>query len=117
MPEQRPGSLHVKSSRSGDAVVVQPTGDVDLTGSPILRAELRKAAAEPGKKLVVDLAAVPYMDSSGVATLVEALQLARKSGKALVVSGLSARVQSIFAIAKLEMVFKIVATVEDALKV
>ena len=108
--------LQVKASRQDAAIIVQPTGDVDLTGSPMLRAELRKAAGEQGSKLVIDLTGVPYMDSSGVATLVEALQQARKSGKSLVVCGLSARVRSIFAIARLESVFTIVPTLADALK-
>ncbi len=67
-------------------------------------------------RVVVDLSGVPYMDSSGVATLVEAMQVARKTRTVLILCNLTDRVRSIFEIAKLEMVFRIVATREDAMK-
>ncbi len=85
-----------------------PEGDVDLHRSPALRDQLRKAAQKKPKRLVVDLSGVPYMDSSGVATLVEAMQITRKQSTALVLCGLQDRVRSIFEIARLDMVFKIV---------
>lgn len=100
----------------GGGTIVAPVGDIDLTGSPSLRAELKRLGDARPARLVIDLAAVPYMDSSGIATLVEALQLARKSKTRLVLCGLQDKVRSIFEIAKLEMVFTIVPTVEDAMR-
>ena len=110
------GPLEVRVSKAGEAVVVTPVGDVDLTASPTLRAELRKVHEGRPVRVVVDLSGVPYMDSSGVATLVEAMQVARKNRTTLILCGLTDRVRSIFEIAKLEMVFKIVATLDDATK-
>ena len=60
-------------------------------------------------KLVLDLSGVPYMDSSGVATLVEALQTQRKAGNKLVLCSLQPKVRGIFEIARLNMVFDIVS--------
>jgi anti-sigma B factor antagonist len=116
MPESNAGPLTIHSSAQGSAHVVAPAGEIDLGGSPMLRAELKKRIA-PGVKVVVDLAGVPYMDSSGLATLVEALQGVRRAGggASLVVCGLTPRVRSIFQIAKLEMVFTIVADRAEAL--
>jgi anti-sigma B factor antagonist len=57
--------------------------------------------AKPAQ-LVVDLAQVPYMDSSGVATFVEAMQIARRVGSKLVLCALQERVRSIFEIARLD---------------
>ena len=51
------------------------------------------------------------MDSSGVATLVEALQVQRRKGRKLVLCGLQAKVRSIFEISRLDRVFQIT---EDA---
>lgn len=110
------GPLEVRVSKAGEAVVVTPVGDVDLTASPTLRAELKKVHEGRPVRVVVDLSGVPYMDSSGVATLVEAMQVARKNRTTLILCGLTDRVRSIFEIAKLEMVFKIVATLDDATK-
>jgi anti-sigma B factor antagonist len=55
------------------------------------------------------------MDSSGVATLVEAMQVARKQGGRLVLCGLQEKVRSIFEIARLDMVFTIVGSRNEAL--
>lgn len=106
--------LTVKTETRDSAVVVSPTGDIDLSASPILRQELRKVQGNRPQRLVINLAAVPYMDSSGVATLVEAMQMARKNNTALVLCALQDRVRSIFEIARLDTVFKIVDTIETA---
>lgn len=110
------GDLQVTSRNEGDGVVVVPAGDIDLTGSPTLREELKRVSNTRPARVVVDLAAVPYMDSSGVATLVEALQIAKKNKGKLVLCNLQDRVRSIFEIARLETVFTIAPTLDAAMK-
>jgi anti-sigma B factor antagonist len=100
-----------------DAVVVQPAGDIDLSRSPGLRTTLRDAQARKPARLIVDLAAVDYMDSSGVATLVEALQIARRNSTKMILCGMKDRVRSIFEIARLDTVFTIAPSREAALTV
>ena len=82
-------------------------GDVDLSTSPILRAEIMSSVQKKRPSVAINLAAVAYMDSSGLATLVEALQITRRHGGALALFGLSDRVQRIFELARLHQVFKI----------
>lgn len=108
------GQLQIQTRTVGAATVIAPQGDVDLTGSPALRAELKKAAG--AGKVVIDLGKVSYMDSSGVATLVEAMQTARRNKSALVLCALTERVRSILHIARLDAFFTILPTVDDALK-
>jgi anti-sigma B factor antagonist len=92
-----------------DGIQVHPVGDIDLSRSPQLRLELLHLAKSNHKRLVIDLAQVPYMDSSGVATLIETLhQVQRKSGGRLILCSLQPKVLSIFEIARLNMVFTIV---------
>ena len=55
------------------------------------------------------------MDSSGVATFIEAMQVARKHQTSLVLCNLQDRVRSIFEIARLEMVFTIASDTEAAM--
>lgn len=111
------GQLQVTSRAEADGFIVCPAGDIDLTGSPTLREELKRVNNARPARIIVDLTGVPYMDSSGVATLVEALQMARKARSKLVLCCLQDRVRSIFEIAKLETVFTITPSLELALKV
>jgi anti-sigma B factor antagonist len=101
-------SIDVRTESIDDGFVVAPEGEVDLSNSRELQHQLRQMLGKSPNKLVVDLAGVPYMDSSGVATLVEAMQLARKNQTSLVLCGMKDKVRSIFEIARLDKVFTIV---------
>jgi len=107
--------LRVQVLELDQATVISPVGDVDLSRSPTLRAHLRDALDAAPHRLVVDLEGVEYMDSSGVATLVEAMQIARRSNTRLVLCGMNQRVRSVFEIARLDRVFLIVPTLDAAM--
>lgn len=107
--------MQITTEKRGDAVVVRPVGDVDLGRSPTLRRELQAVQESRPARMIVDLSQVAYMDSSGVATLVEALQMARRASTRLVVCCLNDRVRSIFEIARLDTVFSIVPDVDAAM--
>ncbi|MBL8764015.1 MAG: STAS domain-containing protein [Phycisphaerae bacterium] len=116
MADHGPTTLAVRSEGRGDGVIISPQGDVDMTGSPVLRQELKRVQGNRPARIVVDLGGVPYMDSSGVATLVEALQAAKRSQTKLLLCGMQDKVRSIFEIARLDAVFTIVATADAAMK-
>ena len=59
--------------------IVTLTGDIDLETSPQAR-QILLGTVEQSEKLLIDMAAVTYIDSSGIATLVEAFQRAKKNG-------------------------------------
>ncbi len=109
------GSFAVRSEQRGAATIVSPSGEIDLNASPLLRQELKRVHTSRPQRLVVNLDAVPYMDSSGVATLVEAMQMARKNSTRLVLCGMQDKVRSIFEIARLDTVFTIVADIDAAM--
>jgi len=98
-----------------DVVVVALEGDVDLQSSP----EARKILLEcVGRKrpVLVDLSAVNYIDSSGVASLVESLQTARKSGGSLALVAVSEGALRVLQLARLDKVFTICDTIEEGLE-
>lgn len=97
------------------AVLLRPHGDVDLSCARELQGALHQALRSKPGRLVVDLSDVPYMDSSGVATLVEAMQIARRGNTTVILCNLQDKVQSIFEIARLDRVFKIAASSDEAL--
>jgi anti-sigma B factor antagonist len=101
----------------GNAVVATLRGEIDLHNSPTVRAALLKFLDEnKPAKLVLNLAAVPYMDSSAIAVLVEALQRMRKTGGKIYLTNLQPRVKGLLEIARLDSIFIVVANEEDALK-
>jgi anti-sigma B factor antagonist len=108
-------TMEIQVDQQGDVVVVRPQGDIDIGRAPSFRVKLREAQRQRPSRLIVDLAAVPYMDSSGVATLVEAMQMARKSGTRLVLCALQTKVMSIFEIARLDTVFVIAPSMPEAM--
>jgi anti-sigma B factor antagonist len=109
------GEIEVKQEQHGETLVLTPMGEIDLSRAPALRTHLSQAIAGKPPRLIIDLREVPYMDSSGVATFVEAMQLARRNDSKLVLCGLQERVRSIFEIARLDMVFTIVGDCNEAM--
>jgi anti-sigma B factor antagonist len=99
----------------GRIAVAAVRGDIDLSRSVEFQQQLLLLLDDKPQRVVVDLTEVPYMDSSGVASLVKVLSRARKIGATLVLVGLSARVQSLFQITRLDSVFSIMPTEKEAL--
>ncbi len=89
-------------------VLLRVIGDVTIHTSPRLREQLKPLFSAQMKEVHVALDEVDFMDSSGIATLVEGLQWGRLTGGRFVLSGLSKNVRDIFSLAKLDMVFEIV---------
>ncbi len=98
-----------------DGFLVRINGDIDFSRSSDLRNELTGLLRQPVVRMVIDLAGVPYMDSSGVAVLVEALQIQRKRNQKLVLCNMQPKVKGIFEIARLHTVFTIAPDAATAL--
>lgn len=96
------------------AVVAAFSGDIDLDSSPEAR-ELLLQCVERGQPLLVNLAGVSYIDSSGVASLVEALQSARKRGGTMALVAVSEAALRVLKLGRLDSVFTIYDTQDEAL--
>ena len=113
---QQPQSQSVKAVRRQEgAVIVDAMGDIDINCSTEFQQALLGLFNEKPELIVVNLAEVPYMDSSGVASLVKLLSRAKKSGVRLRLVAMTERVRSIFEITRLDTVFEIFATEQEAL--
>jgi anti-sigma B factor antagonist len=86
----------VHSDKQGAVMYLQ--GRVSIETSPDFRhhllATLRKPS--PPEALAIDLAGVFYMDTSGIATLIQALKVARIAGTAMHLQGLQGRILHLF---------------------
>jgi anti-sigma B factor antagonist len=98
----------------GHAKVVEVDGDVDLGTSPQLRSALFDSLGSAAK-LVLNLAAIRYIDSSGIATLIEVLHDARRLNKEFVLFGLSPAVLEVFRLTHVIRIFRVCQTEQEAL--
>ncbi|EKV28624.1 Anti-anti-sigma regulatory factor (antagonist of anti-sigma factor) [Caenispirillum salinarum AK4] len=108
--------MTVDIAARGPATVAALSGEVDLECSPAVRRALLDALRD-GRPVIVDLSLVSYIDSSGIASLVEAYQAARKQGTALMLAAVSPAALRVMQLARLDRVFNIRPTVDDALAV
>ncbi len=108
--------MDIAVRHDGRAVIVEVQGEVDLYSSPKMREALVGLTDGRSPAVLVDLSHVEYMDSSGVATLVEGLQLARQYGGQFKLAGLAPAIRDVFRFARLEKVFEIYEDTEAALR-
>lgn len=102
--------------QDGESVVASIRGEIDMHNSPTVRGSLLQILAQSKpRKLVLNLAQVPYMDSSAVAVLVEAMQKMRRTGGKIYLTNLQPRVKGLMEIARLDTIFVCVPEEADAL--
>jgi anti-sigma B factor antagonist len=89
--------------------IVDVVGQIDLGSSPALRKTLLESL-NGTKSVAINLSAVKYIDSSGIASLVEVLREARNSNKRLVLFGLTGAVLQVLQLTRLTGVFEICET-------
>ena len=90
-------------------------GEIDLHVAPGIAASLKAMLADKPPQFVVDLSRVSYIDSSGLAVLIEAMQNVNAYGGKFGLAGLQDGVRPIFEIARLDQVFRIFPDVDAAL--
>jgi anti-sigma B factor antagonist len=90
-------------------------GEIDLHVSPNIAASLIMMIEKKPRRLIVDLARVSYIDSSGLAVLIEGMQKVQQYGGKFALAGLQEHVRTVFEIARLDQVFKIFPDVNTAL--
>ena len=90
-------------------------GEIDLHISANVAASLQTMIEKKPKRLVVDLAKVSYIDSSGLAALIEGMQNVQQYGGKFALAALPEPVRNIFEIARLDQVFRIYPDVNAAL--
>jgi anti-sigma B factor antagonist len=101
--------------QKGQTVVLELGGEIDMMNFVDLKAKFKELYLKKPRALIVDMTAVEFMDSSGLATLVGALKWCRLNGSELKLVGLAERVRSIFEICRLDSAFQIYNSEAEAL--
>lgn len=106
--------MKFETRESRGFTVVSLEGEVDLQHSPRLRKALMDLMVER-RAVVVEIARVGYIDSSGVASLVEAYQQARRNGTRFVLAAVSEPARRVLQLARLDRVFSLADSIEAAI--
>jgi anti-anti-sigma factor len=101
--------------KEGSSVVGVLAGEMDLHHTPEVHQSLVSVCTGKPPRLVIDLAGVTYMDSSGIGTLVEIFRRVNAYGGRFILSGPTERVRSVFEITRLDRFFNISPSVAEAL--
>lgn len=112
---QNTTSIIKDTQKSPEGTIVILGGDIDLRQSPTFHAALVEIVGERPRRLILDLSEVPYMDSSGVGTLVEIFRRVSAYKGKMILFGLNPRVRSVFEITKLDKFFTIVENRDQAI--
>lgn len=104
--------VEISIDKHDQVVEITAIGEIDLNSSPQLRKEIVQGV-KSGHKVTINLSSVTYMDSSGVATLVEGLQSSSAKKQSFTLLSPSDAVMKVLKLAKLETIFDIQQTKDE----
>ncbi len=108
--------MQISARRVDKTTIFDVSGDIDLANSPEIRkALLREVKENRTPKVVMNLSKVRYIDSSGVASLVEGLKASRDAGSRFILYGLSATAREVLQLSRLLKIFEVYDNEEQAM--
>jgi anti-sigma B factor antagonist len=108
--------LQISERHLDKITIFDLSGDIDLATSPELRKVLLRELRELRiPRVILNLKAVRYIDSSGVASLVEGLKASRDVGSRFILFGLNTTVREVLQLSKLVRIFEICENEEQAI--
>jgi len=108
--------LNISERQVGDETILDMDGKITIgEGSVALRTAIRRLLEENKKKILLNLAKVGYIDSSGIGELVSSYTAINKEGGELKLLNLTQKLQDLLTITKLLTVFDVYESEEDAL--
>ena len=108
-------SINIQGDQTENLATVILSGEVDLYSSREARKIILELASRKVPIIIVDLSGVPYMDSSGLASMVEGLQKVESYKGKFILSGLQPMVNKVFELSRLNTVFTIYEDIDTAL--
>ncbi len=114
--DYRGGPLLISARRKDKTTIFDLSGDIDFANSPKVRdTVLHEIHESRTTRVVVNLSQVRYMDSSGVASLVEGLKASRDLGSRFILVGLSTSTREVLQLSRLIKVFEVYDNEEQAM--
>ena len=108
--------MRISARRNNKTTIFDLSGDIDFANSPEVRQSvLREIQEIRPSRVVVNLTEVRYIDSSGVASLVEGLKASRDFGSRFILFGLSTAAREVLQLSRLLKVFEVYDSEDAAL--
>ena len=108
--------MQISARHTDNTTIFDVTGDIDLANSPEVRkALLREVREKRTPRVVMNLSQVRYIDSSGVASLVEGLKASRDVNSRFILFGLSASAREVLQLSRLLKIFEVYDNEDQAL--
>ena len=109
--------MHIEERAVGDVIVLDLKGRVTLgEGDELLKDKVNSLINQGQKKLVLNLAEVPYIDSAGLGEIVRTYTTVSRQGGSLKLLSLTKRITDLLSITKLLTVFETFESEQDAVK-
>lgn len=109
-------TVQISARRNDKTTIFDLSGDIDFANSPVVRdSVLREIRESRTPRVVVNLRQVRYMDSSGVASLVEGLKASRDLGSRFILVGLTTFTREVLQLSRLIKVFEIYDNEDQAM--
>ena len=106
--------MEIRKSEEKSASILHLEGEIDLHASPTLRTELHDYVEKKPPVLLIDFSAVNYIDSSGLATLIEYVRDSKPYAGKFALFGLQPKVKMVFELVRLNELFTISESKEAA---
>ena len=108
--------MQISARRHDRTTIFDLSGDIDFANSPLVRdSVLREIRESHTPRVAVNLSQVRYIDSSGVASLIEGLKASRDLGSRFILFGLSRPAREVLQLSRLIKVFEIYDNEEQAM--
>lgn len=107
-------NFSIKASEKENIAVLELQGEINIYASPDFRDKLLLVCNERNQEVIIDFSHVTFMDSSGVATLVEGLKWSKKAKRSFILKNVSTDVKNSLILTKLDTVFKILPNASDS---
>ena len=108
--------LNINERQAGDVTVLDMSGKITIgEGSVSLRSAIRRLLEEGKKRILLNLSAVSYIDSSGIGELVSSYTAINKEGGQLKLLNLTQKIKDLLTITKLLTVFDVYDSEAEAL--
>ena len=108
--------MKISARRHDKTAIFDVSGDIDFANSPEVRQSLLREIRESRTpRVVVNLSQVRYMDSSGVASLVEGLKASRDLGSRFILVGLTKSTREVLQLSRLIKVFEVYDNEDQAM--
>jgi len=109
--------MHIQQRSVGDVTIIDMSGKMTLgEGDELLRDKVNSLVQQGQKRIVLNLAEVPYIDSAGLGEIVRTYTTVSRNGGSLKLLSLTKRIQDLLSITKLLTVFETFESEADAVR-